>query len=71
MVVDRNNGVVGLTGFSDKKMSGHLFAPKKSGRNNAVGVPLYALYRRVGQNPGNEVVADTAITPATNYCDVA
>ena len=50
MVVSRNNGVVGLTGFSDKKMSGLLFAPKKSGRNNAVvvltgwsygGVPLY------------------------------
>ena len=50
MVVSRNNGVVGLTGFSDKKMSRHLFAPKKSGRNNAVvvltgwsygGGPLY------------------------------
>ena len=38
MVVSRNNGVVGLTGFSDKKMSGLLFAPKKSGRNNAVVV---------------------------------
>ena len=38
MVVGRNNGVVGLTGFSDKKMSGHLFAPKKSGRNNGVVV---------------------------------
>ena len=52
MVVGRNNGVVGLTGFSDKKMSGLLFGPKKSGRNNAVvvltgwsygGVPLYVL----------------------------
>ena len=46
MVVGRNNGV----GFSEKKMSGLLFGPKKSGRNNAVvvltgwsygGVPLY------------------------------
>ena len=50
MVVGRNNGVVGLTGFSDKKMSGLLFRPKKSGHNNAVvvltgwsygGAPLY------------------------------
>ena len=50
MVVGRNNGVVGLTGFSDKKMSGLLFGPQKSGRNNGVvvltgwsygGVPLY------------------------------
>ena len=38
MVVGRNNGVVGLTGFSDKKMSGLLFGPEKSGRNNAVVV---------------------------------
>ena len=51
MVVGRNNGVVGLTGFSDKKMSGLLFGPQKSGRNNGVvvltgwpygGVPLYS-----------------------------
>ena len=50
MIVDRNNGVVGLTGFSDKEMSGLLFGPQKSGRNNGVvvttrrsygGVPLY------------------------------
>ena len=50
MVIGHNNGVVGLTGFSDKKMSGLLFGPKKSGRNKAVvvltgwlysGVPLY------------------------------
>ena len=50
MVVGRNNGVVGLTGFSDKEMSGLLFGPLKSGRNNGVvvitgwsygGVPLY------------------------------
>ena len=49
VVVGHNNGVVGLTGFSDKKLSGLLFGPKKSGRNNAVvvltgwsygGVPL-------------------------------
>ena len=32
MVVGRNNGVVELTGFSDKKMSGLLFGPQKSGR---------------------------------------
>ena len=52
MVVGRNNGVVRLTGFSGKKMSGLLFGPKKSGRNNPVvvltgwwygGVPLYIL----------------------------
>ena len=50
VVVGRNNGVVGLTGFSDKKMSGFLFGPQQSGRNNGVvvltgwsygGVPLY------------------------------
>ena len=38
MVVGRNNGVVGLTGFSGKKMSGLLFGPQKSGRNNGVVV---------------------------------
>ena len=38
MVVGRNNGVVGLTGFSDKKMSGLLFGPQKSGCNNGVVV---------------------------------
>ena len=38
MVVGRNNGVVGLTGFSDKKMSGLLFRSQKSGRNNEVVV---------------------------------
>ena len=38
MVVGSNNGVVGLTGFSDKKMSGLLFGPQKSGRNNGVVV---------------------------------
>ena len=38
MVVGRNNGVVGLTGFLDKKMSGFLFRPQKSGRNNRVVV---------------------------------
>ena len=30
MVIGRNNGVVGLTAFSDKKMSGLLFGPQKS-----------------------------------------
>ena len=29
VVVGRDNGVVGLTGFSDKKMSGLLFGPQK------------------------------------------
>ena len=39
MVVGRNNGVVGLTGVSNKKMCGILFGgPQKSGRNNAVVV---------------------------------
>ena len=38
MVVGRNNGVVGLTGFSDKKMSGLLFGPQKSGHYNGVVV---------------------------------
>ena len=38
MVVGRNNGVVGLTGFSDNKMSGLSFGPQKSGRNNGVVV---------------------------------
>ena len=38
MVVGRNNGVVGLTWFSDKKMSGLLLGPQKSGRNNGVVV---------------------------------
>ena len=38
MVVGHNNGVVGLTGFSDKKMSGLLFEPQKNGRNNGVVV---------------------------------
>ena len=28
VAVGRNNGVVGLTGFSDKKMSGLLFVPQ-------------------------------------------
>ena len=38
MIVGRNNRVVGLTGFSDKKLSGLLFGPQKSGRNNEVVV---------------------------------
>ena len=38
MVVGRNNGMVGLTGFSDKKMSGLLFGSQKSGRNDGVVV---------------------------------
>ena len=38
MVVGRNDGVVRLTGLSDKKMSGLLFGPQKSGRNNGVVV---------------------------------
>ena len=38
MVVGRNNEVVGLAGFSVKRMSGLLFGPQKSGRNNGVVV---------------------------------
>ena len=47
MVVGRNNGVVGLTGFSDKKMSGLLFGPQKSSRNNGVVVWRGPAVRRV------------------------
>ena len=47
MVVGRNNGVVGLTGFSDKKMSVFLFGPQKSGRNNGLVVLMRWLYGRV------------------------
>ena len=38
MVVGRIYGVVGLTGFSDKKMSELLLGPQKSGRDNGVVV---------------------------------
>ena len=50
MVAGRNNRVVRLTGFSNKRMCGLLFAPQKSGRNKGIvvltgwsygGVPLY------------------------------
>ena len=51
MVVGRNNGVVGLTRFSDKKMSGLLFGPRKSGRNNGVVV------RRGSTIPYSEILA--------------
>ena len=53
MVVGRIYGVVGLTGFSDKKMSGLLLGPQKSGRDNGVvvltgwsygGDPLYEVF---------------------------
>ena len=40
MAVGCNNGVVGLTGFSDKKTSGLSFRPQKSGRINRVVVWL-------------------------------
>ena len=36
MVVGRNNGVFGLTGFSSKRMCGLLFGSQKSGRNKGV-----------------------------------
>ena len=38
MVVGRINGVVGLTGFSDKKMTGCLVGTKKCGHINEVVV---------------------------------
>ena len=42
MVVGRNNGVVGLTGISDKKMSELLSGPQRSGRNiGMVGLTVY------------------------------
>ena len=56
MVVGGNNGVVGLTGFSDKKMSGLVFGPQKSSRNNGVVVwrgstvcKIIALYKAVSK----------------------
>ena len=36
MVFGHINKVVGLTRFSDKKMTDHLFGPQKSGRNKGV-----------------------------------
>ena len=50
MVVGRNKGMVGLTGFSSKRMCGLLFGAQQSGRNKGMvgltgwscgGVPLY------------------------------
>ena len=50
MVVGRNNGMVGLTGISDMKLSELLFASRRSGRNIGMvgltgwsygGVPTY------------------------------
>ena len=38
MVVGHNNGVVGFTGFSYKRMCGLLFGPQKSGRNKGAVV---------------------------------
>ena len=52
MVIGRNNGLVGLTGISDMKLSGLLFASQRSGCNIGMvgltgwsygGVPLYRL----------------------------
>ena len=41
MVVGRNNGVVELTRFQNKEMTGlSPFGTQKSGRNNGVVVPL-------------------------------
>ena len=56
MVVGGNNGVVGLTGFADKKMSGLVFGPQKGSRNNGVVVwrgstvcKIIALYKAVSK----------------------
>ena len=56
MVVGGNNGVVGLTGFADKKMSGLVFEPQKGSRNNGVVVwrgstvcKIIALYKAVSK----------------------
>ena len=38
MVVGHNNGVVGLTGFSNKRICGLLFGPQKRARNKGVAV---------------------------------
>ena len=49
MVIGRNNGVVGLTGFSDKKIGGLLFGPQKSGRNNGVVVWWGSTVKEMGR----------------------
>lgn len=50
MVIGRSKGVVGLRGFSDRRMCGLLLGPYKTGCNKGVvvltgwsfgGVPLY------------------------------
>ena len=49
MVVGRNNGVVGLTGISDKKMSELLSGPQRSGRNiGMVGLTVYFINFHTG-----------------------
>ena len=47
MVVGCNNRVVGLTGFSNKRMCGLLFGPQKSGHNKGVFILTGWLYGRV------------------------
>lgn len=58
MVVGRENGVIGLTELSDKKMGGPLFGPQTSGHNSGVvvlwgwsngGVPLWPYLRKLRQ----------------------
>ena len=43
MVVGRNNGMVGPTGFSNQRMCGLLFGPQNSGRINGLVVPRDSL----------------------------
>ena len=47
MVISHNNGAIGSTGFSEKKMSMLLFGPQKSGCNNEVVTLTGWLYGKV------------------------
>ena len=55
MAVGQINGVVGLTGFSDEKMTGRLVGTKKSGRkvgfhcNTNVGQLVSIRYSNIGK----------------------
>ena len=46
--------MVVITGFSDKKMSGLLFGPQKSGRNNGVVVWRGSTVLKLGRNRSKE-----------------
>ena len=46
VVVGRNNGVVGLTRFQNKEMTGLSFGTQKIGCNNMVVIWQVSLHRR-------------------------